>query len=120
MIYIYTPFKCGIHIAYVTYHIIIPFVHAYLLTTNFNGSPTAGHFLHVPDVLIGWVPFTPVDPSCDDSRGRREAGWTLQEQPPNAVAGESGIIVSYSRGNPLAYIALELGLHIINAKSHLN
>ena len=92
-----------------------PCVHAYLLTTNCNGSPTAGHFLHVLHVIISWVSFTPVDPSWDDGRGRREAGWTLHEQPPNAVTGESGISALYSRGNPLAYITLELGLHIVEA-----
>ena len=125
--YIYHSFRGGIgksssSVAYITYcHTsYIPCVQAYLLTTNFNGSSTAGHFLHVPDILIGWVPITPENPSWDDGRGRREAGWTLHEQPPNAVAGESGSIASCSRVNPLAYIALELGLHIINAKSHLN
>ena len=105
----YIPFKCGICITF--YHTsCIPRLHAYLLTTNFNGSPIAGHCLHVPDIIISWVSFTPVDPSWDDGRSRREAGWTLHEQPPNAVTGESGFIASYSRGNPLAHITLEFGL----------
>ena len=108
------PFKCVILITY-RQRSYTPCVHAYLLTTNINSSPTAGHFLHVLHVIISWVSFTPVDPSWDDGRGRREAGWTLHEQPPNAVTGESGISASYSRGNPLAYITLELGLHIIEA-----
>ena len=103
----------------ITHHNYIT-VYAYLLTTNINGSPTAGHFLHVLYIIISWVPFTPVDPSWDDGRGRREAGWTLHEQPPNAVAGESGFSALYSRGNPLAYITLELGLPIMNAKSYIN
>ena len=122
--YIYT---CDVSswsiVAYVlhifTYH-IIPCVHAYLLTTNVNGRPIAGHYLHLLHVIISWVSFTSVDPSGDDGRGRREAWWTLHEQPPNTVAGESGFSALYSRGNPLAYITLELGLHIIEAKLHIN
>ena len=52
-------------VAYTTYcHIsYIPRVHAYLLTTNINSSPIAGHYLHVLHVIISWVSFTPVDPS---------------------------------------------------------
>ena len=82
----------------------------YLLSANVNGSFALNHFLQALDVLAGWVPFAPIDPTRDDSRGRREASWTLNEQPPHVVAGEGRLRFAYSRLNPLAYITLESSL----------
>ena len=82
----------------------------YLLSANVNGSFARNHFLQALDVLAGWVPFAPVEPTRDDSRGRRKARWTLHEQPPHVVTGEGRLRFVYSRLNPLAYFTLELSL----------